>query len=160
MLKITLVTLGHLKEKYLRDAVDEYVKRLNTLCSLKIIELEPNKLPEKPSDAEIKAALEAEGAKILANIPNNSFIIPLCIEGKQLDSVKFSEKLEQIAVMGKTNVCFIIGSSFGIDEKIKQKGDLKLSMSEMTFPHQLARVMMLEQIYRALKITQGSAYHK
>lgn len=160
MLKITLITLGHLKEKYLRGACDEYVKRLGTLCSLKIIELEPAKLSDKPSESEIKTALSNEADKISSLIPNNAYLIPLCIEGKQLDSVELSQKLEQVAIMGKTNVCFVIGSSYGIDDGIKQKADLKLSMSKMTFPHQLARVMLLEQIYRAFKITQGATYHK
>ncbi len=160
MLKITLITVGKLKEQYLRDAVKEYEKRLQTLCSLKSVELDPVKLPDNPNEAQITAALDSEAQKILANIPQGSYVIPMCIEGKQLSSTELAEKLDGLGVAGHSSVCFIIGGSYGLSDKVKAKADFKLSMSKMTFPHQLARVMLLEQIYRAFKITQGGTYHK
>ena len=160
MLKITLITVGKLKEKFLRDAVSEYEKRLTTLCSLKTVELDPAKLPDNPNSSQISSALKLEADKILAAVPNGTYIIPMCIEGKQLSSEKLSEKLESLGVEGRGNICFIIGGSYGLSDKVKCKADLKLSMSEMSFPHQLARVMLLEQIYRALKISLGGIYHK
>lgn len=160
MLKITLITVGKLKEQYLRDAVLEYEKRLSGLCKLNNIELEASRLPESPNQSQITSALEGEADKILSAIPNGSFVIPMCIEGDQLNSVELSNKLSKIGVLGQSNVCFIIGGSYGLSDRVKQKADLKLSMSKMTFPHQLARVMLLEQIYRAFKIMSGGTYHK
>ncbi len=160
MLKITLITVGRLKEQYLRDAVREYEKRLSTLCSLKNIEIEAAKLPDSPNEAQISAALSTEAEKILASIPLGAYVIPMCIEGKQIDSVELSQKFDSLAISGDSNICFIIGGSYGLSDKVKQKASFKLSMSKMTFPHQLARVMLLEQIYRAFKILQGGTYHK
>lgn len=160
MLKITLITVGKLKEKYLRDAVAEYEKRLTSLCSLRCIEIESARLPDSPNPSLISAALVAESVKILAAIPNGAYVIPMCIEGKQLDSEELSAKLSDLGVSGKSDICFIIGGSYGLSDKVKQKADFKLSMSKMTFPHQLARVMLLEQIYRAFKISTGGTYHK
>ncbi len=160
MQKITIIAIGHLKEAFLRDACSEYEKRLSSLCSLKIFEIDAAKLPENPKTSQIIAALNRESEKILPMIPNNSYVIPLCIEGKQLDSTELSCKIQDIGVSGKSNICFIIGGSYGLSDTIKQHADFKLSMSKMTFPHQLARVMLLEQIYRAFKISQGGTYHK
>ncbi len=160
MLKITLITVGRLKEQYLRDAVKEYEKRLSTLCTLKNVEIDAAKLPDSPNESQIKQALDSEAEKIIAAIPNGAFVIPMCIEGKQMDSEELSKKLSDISVSGQSNVVFIIGGSYGLSDRVKQKADYKLSMSKMTFPHQLARVMLLEQIYRAFKITQGGTYHK
>ncbi len=160
MLKITLITVGKLKEKYLRDAVAEYEKRLTTLCSLKSVELEPARLPDSPNGSQISAALDSEAEKILSSIPNGAYVIPMCIEGKELSSERLSERLEGLGIEGRGSICFIIGGSYGLSDKVKSKADFKLSMSPMTFPHQLARVMLLEQIYRALKISLGGAYHK
>ncbi len=160
MLKITLITVGRLKEQYLRDAVKEYEKRLSTLCTLKNVELDAAKLPDSPNEAQISIALQTEAEKILAAIPNGAYVIPMCIEGKQMDSGELSQKLSDIGVAGQSNVVFIIGGSHGLSDKVKQKADCKLSMSKMTFPHQLARVMLLEQIYRAFKISTGGTYHK
>ena len=140
MIKITLITLGKLKEKYLRDAVEEYAKRLSRYCKLDIIELSPVTLSDNPSQSEIDTALLKEAEIIEKRIPDGSVVTALCIEGK--------------------NMCFIIGSSFGLSDTVKQKSNLKLSLSAMTFPHQLFRVMLLEQIYRAFKINEGSTYHK
>lgn len=159
MIKITLITLGKLKEKYLRDAVDEYSKRLSRYCRLDIIELNPITLPEKPSQSEIEAALQKEAEMIEKRISPQSVIVPLCIEGKELSSEQLAEFVDTNTNSGK-NMCFIIGSSYGLSDKIKQRADLKLSLSKMTFPHQLFRVMCLEQIYRAFKINEGSTYHK
>ena len=160
MLKITLITVGRLKEQYLRDAVKEYEKRLSTLCTLKNVEIDAAKLPDSPNESQIKQALDSEAERIIAAIPNGAFVIPMCIEGKQMDSEELSKKLSDIGVSGQSNVVFIIGGSYGLSDRVKQKADYKLSMSKMTFPHQLARVMLLEQIYRAFKITQGGTYHK
>lgn len=159
MMKITVIALSSLKEKYLKDASAEYAKRLGAFCDLKIIELAPVRLPEKPSPAEISSALEREGELINKKIPTGDFIVPLCIEGKQLSSEDFSIMMSEQMNMGR-GVTFIIGSSCGLAESIKRRADLKLSFSKMTFPHQLFRVMLLEQIYRAFKISSGGAYHK
>ncbi len=159
MIKITLITLGKLKEKYLRDAVDEYAKRLSRYCKLDIVELNPVMLGEKPSKSEIDTALQKEAELIEKRIPDGSVIIPFCIEGKELSSEALADFTATNTNSGK-NMCFIIGSSYGLSDSIKQKATLKLSVSKMTFPHQLFRVMCLEQIYRAFKITEGSTYHK
>ncbi len=159
MIKVTLITLGKLKEKYLRDAVDEYQKRLSRYCKLDIVELNPISLPEKPSQSEIDAALLKEADLIEKRIPDNSIIAALCIEGKSLSSEDLANFVSTNTNNGK-NMCFIIGSSYGLSNTIKQKADLRLSLSAMTFPHQLFRVMLLEQIYRAFKINEGGTYHK
>lgn len=160
MLGITVIAEGRLKEKYLKDACDEYKKRLSVLCRLKIIELEPVKLGDNPSSAEIEKALQKESKDILSKIPQGSKLVAMCIEGKQMPSEKLSRFFESTAVSGCGEITFVIGSSYGLDESIKKKAELKLSMSEMTFPHQLARVMLLEQVYRAFMISNSSKYHK
>lgn len=159
MIKITFITLGRLKEKYLRDAVDEYAKRLSRYCKLDIIELNPINLPEKPSQSEIDAALLKEAEMIEKRIPDGSIVTTLCVEGKSYSSEQLAQFVDTNTNSGK-NMCFIIGSSYGLSDIVKQKSDLKLSLSSMTFPHQLFRVMCLEQIYRAFKINEGSTYHK
>ena len=159
MIKITLITLGKLKEKYLRDAVDEYAKRLSRYCKLDVVELTPINLSEKPSQGEIDAALLKEAEMVEKRIPEGSVVTALCVEGKANTSEQFAELIDKNTNSGK-NMCFIIGSSYGLSDSIKQMANLKLSLSEMTFPHQLFRVMLLEQIYRAFKINEGSTYHK
>lgn len=159
MIKVTLICLAKLKEKYLREAVNEYQKRLSRYCSLDIIELEPVRLPEKPSQTEIDQALLKEADMILKRIPQNSELYTLCIEGKELSSEQFAEKIDALQSGGKS-LTFVIGSSYGISNKVKALANFKLSFSKMTFPHQLFRVMLLEQIFRAFKINEGSAYHK
>ena len=154
MLNIKIITVGRLKEKYLRDACGEYLKRLKRFGNVQVIELDEYRL----SDREIEKALEIEGNNILKEA--KGYLIAMCIEGKQLSSVKLAEKISQISVDGQSNISFIIGSSFGIAENVKKKVDFKLSMSDMTFPHQLARVMLLEQIYRAFQINNNGKYHK
>ncbi len=152
--------LGKLKEPYLRDAVAEYQKRLQAFCKLQTIELTPYRLPDDPADALISDALEKEAAEIEKHIPQNAFVYALCIEGKTMPSEQFSAQLEQAAVQGSSSVVFVIGSSFGLSERIKRRANVRLSMSPMTFPHQLARVMLLEQLYRAFQIRSGGKYHK
>lgn len=158
-MKITVISLASLKEKYLKEAADEYIKRLGAFCDLKIIELDPVRLPEKPSPAEISAALCREAKLIAKKIPAGDFVVPLCIEGKQFSSEEFAEMLEEKMNIGR-GVTFIIGSSCGLSDDIKRRADLRLSFSKMTFPHKLFRVMLLEQLYRAFKICWGGAYHK
>lgn len=159
MIKVTLITLGKLKEKYLRDAVDEYAKRLSRYCKLEVVELTPINLPEKPSQSEIDTALGKEAEMIEKRIPDNCVTVSLCVEGKSFSSEALADFTQKNTNSGK-NMCFIIGSSYGLSDTIKQKADLRLSLSAMTFPHQLFRVMLLEQIYRAFKINEGSTYHK
>ncbi|MBQ1988488.1 MAG: 23S rRNA (pseudouridine(1915)-N(3))-methyltransferase RlmH [Clostridia bacterium] len=159
MIKVKLITMGRLKEKYLTAACDEYKKRLSAYCNFEICEIEPQKLPDKPSESQIEKALEKEAEQIKAKIPSGSTVFAMCIEGKQFSSENFAKKIEAARDMGQSLV-FIIGSSYGLSDTIKSLADTKLSVSEMTFPHQLFRVMLLEQIYRAFKINEGSAYHK
>ena len=159
MIKITLITLGKLKEKYLNDAVKEYTKRLSAYAKLDIIELEPVRLPDKPSRSEIENALLKESELVLKKIPQNSEIITLCVEGQELSSPTFAKKIAHLEAMGKS-ITLIIGSSYGLSENIKKQSHLRLSLSQMTFPHQLFRVLLLEQVYRAFKINEGSQYHK
>ncbi len=160
MMNINFIVLGKLKEKYMKDFSAEYEKRLSGYCKLTVIELEPVKLSDNPSEQEIKNALAKETQMIKAKIPKNSFVFSMCIEGKQMSSEELSKKLEDIALTGKNNITFIIGSSFGLSDEIKQMSDYKFSMSKMTFPHKLARIMLTEQVYRALSITNNAKYHK
>lgn len=156
---INIITLGKLKEKYLRDAVNEYLKRLSPFCRVLINEINPVLISEKPTAAEIENALLKE-AEIIKSKIMSGYTITMCIEGNQLSSEEFAEKINKIAVSGKSAINIIIGSSFGLHESIKRESDFKLSFSKMTFPHQLARVMLLEQIYRAYMINHNTKYHK
>lgn len=160
MFEITLITVGKLKEKFYLSAAAEYEKRLNGYCRFKIIELQEYRLPENPSQTEIKQGLEKEAEQILTKIPKAAWFCVLTPEGKMLSSEQLAEKLADVKVSGKSSACFLIGSSFGMSEQIKNIADFKLSMSPMTFPHHLARIMALEQIYRAEAIQVGSKYHK
>lgn len=160
MININFIVLGKLKEKYMKEFCAEYEKRLSGYCKLTVTELEPVKLSDNPSEQEIKNALAKETQMIKAKIPKNSFVFSMCIEGKQMSSEELSKKLEDIALSGKNNITFIIGSSFGLSDEIKQMSDYKFSMSKMTFPHKLARIMLTEQVYRALSITNNAKYHK
>ncbi len=159
MIKVTVIALGKLKEDYLRKASAEYEKRLSGFCKLNIVEIEPVKLPDNPSDKEIETALLKEAVLIDKNIPKNTFNVACCIEGKMITSEELSTCIEKSAIQ-TGSVTFIIGSSYGLSEAVKKKADLKLSVSAMTFPHQLFRVMLLEQLYRAFKIEEGTPYHK
>ena len=160
MLNIKIICVGKLKEKYWSMAAAEYVKRLDSLCRLEVEELPESRLPARPSPAEVEAALKKEGESVLLRIPAGAVTVALCVEGKALDSVRFSEFLELCALHGHSRLCFVIGGSGGLSEEVKEKADLRLSMSEMTFPHHMARVMLLEQLYRAFQIRDGSRYHK
>ena len=160
MLNVTVIAVGKLKERYLTDACAEYEKRLGAYCRLRVVEVDEYRLPQNPSEAQIAAGIEAEGREILSRIPTGSYLIPMCIEGKELSSEEFSRTLDRAAVDGRSSIVLLIGGSYGLWEERKKKGDLRLSMSRMTFPHQLARVMVLEQIYRAFSIQAGTRYHK
>ena len=160
MFDITLIVMGKLKEKFYLSAAEEYQKRLKGYCSFKIIELPEHRLPEDPSPAEIKTGLDKEAELIFSKIPKNAWLCIFTPEGKILSSEEFAGKLKEVKNMGKSSACFLIGSSFGISQKVKDKADFKLSMGKMTFPHHLARIMVLEQIYRAEAIQAGSKYHK
>lgn len=159
-MNVVIIAMGRLKESYLADACAEYLKRLSAFGKAEVIELPPVKLPEEPSEKQIAAALEAEGEKILEKVPKGAFLTAMCIEGKQQSSEALARTLQNAANGGFGTAVFVIGSSYGLCGKVKNAADLRLSMSEMTFPHQLARVMLLEQIYRAFTITDGRKYHK
>lgn len=159
MIKLHLICVGKLKESYWRDAFAEYEKRLGQFCSFTLTELQEYRLPSDPSVAQIVAALDEEGER-LEKISTGSKRIALCIEGKEFSSVEFAEKIEAYGVQGYGSIDFIIGSSFGLSPHIKEKADLRISFSPMTFPHQLARVMLMEQIYRAFQIMNHGKYHK
>ena len=160
MFDITLICMGKLKEKFYTSAAEEYEKRLKGYCSFHLLELPEVRLPENPSPAEIAAGLEKEADSIIAKIPKGSWFCIFTPEGKLLSSEDLAKKITDIKLSGKSSACFLIGSSFGIAPKIKQMADFKLSMSPMTFPHHLARIMVLEQLYRAEAIQAGSKYHK
>lgn len=160
MFEITLIAMGKLKEKFYLSAAAEYEKRMKGYCQFKLLELPEVRLPDNPSPAEINAGLEKEADLILTKIPKGAWFCTLTPEGKMLSSEVLAEKLADVKNSGKSSACFLIGSSFGIAPRIKAKADFKLSMSPMTFPHHLARVMVLEQLYRAEAIQAGSKYHK
>ncbi len=159
MLNVKLITLGTLKEPYLRDAALEYEKRLGAFCRFEHLQLKEEKLSENPSESEIKNALAKEGERILSLVPSRAYCIAMCVEGKQLSSEELAERFESISLEA-SELCFIIGSSFGLSDKVKQRADFRLSVSRLTFPHQLMRVVLLEAIYRAFNIQKGTKYHK
>ena len=160
MFNITLITMGKLKEKFYLSAAEEYAKRLKGYCSFQLIELPEYRLPEDPSPAEIATGLDREAETIFAKIPKGAWFCIFTPEGKSLSSEAFAAKLKEVKLSGKSSACFLIGSSFGIAPQVKEKADCKLSMGPMTFPHHLARIMVLEQLYRAEAIQAGSKYHK
>ena len=160
MLNIKLICVGRLRERFYIDAFDEYARRLSAYCKFECVELNEVKLGDKPSDKEIENALVRESADIEKAIPKDAYVIAMCVGAKQLKSEELADKLNKLAVSGRGRICFIIGGSFGMSERIKQRADMRLGMSEMTFPHHLARVMLTEQIYRSFKIIEGSRYHK
>ena len=152
--------MGKLKEKFYRDAVEEYSKRLQRFCKLEITELPETRLPEDPSPAQVRQALAAEPALIRERLPRGGAVIALCVEGKPCSSEELSRRMADFGVAGRTQLTFLIGGSFGLDETLKREADWRLSMSPMTFPHHMARVMLLEQVYRAYQIAVGTRYHK
>ena len=160
MLNVTLLCVGKLKETYWRDACAEYEKRLGAFCRFRLVEVAEERLPDHPSAAQISATIEAEGKRLLDQMPKECAVIPLCIEGKELDSPSLSGRIQKLAVEGTSHIVFVIGGSWGLSDAVKNRATLRLSMSPMTFPHQLARVMVLEQVYRAFQIASGGKYHK
>lgn len=160
MFEITLITMGKLKEKFYTCAAAEYEKRLQGYCKFQLLELPEVRLPEDPSPAEIAAGLEKEAQNILTKVPKGAWLCIFTPEGKILSSEDFATKLKNVKLSGKSSACFLIGSSFGISPTVKAKADFQLSMGKMTFPHHLARIMALEQLYRAEAIQAGSKYHK
>jgi 23S rRNA (pseudouridine1915-N3)-methyltransferase len=160
MFEITLITMGKLKEKFYLSAAEEYAKRLKGYCKFQLLELPEHRLPDSPSQSEILAGLEKEADLIISKIPKGAWFCVFTPEGKNLSSEEFAAKLKEVKLSGKSSACFLIGSSFGMADRIKQMADFKLSMGKMTFPHHLARIMVLEQIYRAEAIQSGSKYHK
>ena len=159
-MNITVICIGKLKEKYLKDAISEYGKRISAYGKLDIIELTPVRLSDNPSQTEIDNALAKEAEEIKKKIPNGSYVFSLCVEGKQKSSEELAKAINDVTLNGKSNIVFIIGSSFGLSPEIKKLSDCRLSFSPMTFPHQLMRVMLLEQIYRAFQINNNGKYHK
>lgn len=149
-----------MREKFYLEAFEEYRKRLGAYCKLEFVELSEQRLPERPSAAEISAALEREGAELEKQIPPEAFVIALCVEGRAYSSEELASLFRERENSGKPKLCFLIGGSFGMSETVKRRADVRLSMSRMTFPHHLARVMLSEQMYRAFKINEGSRYHK
>lgn len=159
-MKITVLTVGKVKEKFYRQAIEEFEKRLSRYCKLEIIEVQDEKTPDRASEIEERQIKEKEGQRLLKYIKDDAWVCALAIEGKMLDSVELSEKLEQMGINGTSHMMFVIGGSLGLSEEVLKRADFKLSFSKMTFPHQLMRVILLEQIYRVYRIMQGEPYHK
>ena len=159
-MKITLITVGKIKEKYLKDAIAEYSKRLSRYCKLEIVEVADEKTPDNASDTVEDAIRDKEGERILKYIKEDAYVITLEIAGKMLTSEEMAEKIEKLGVQGTSHIIFIIGGSIGLGREILKRSDYALSFSKMTFPHQLMRVILLEQIYRSYRIINGEPYHK
>lgn len=159
-MKITLVTVGKIKEKFFEDAMAEYSKRLSRYCKLEIIQVADEKTPDKASDVVETQIKDKEGERILANIKDDAYVIALAIEGKMLDSEELAEKIGQLGVSGVSQIVFVIGGSLGLSKNVMKRADYALSFSRMTFPHQLMRVILLEQIYRGYRILNNQPYHK
>lgn len=160
MLTVNIICVGKLKEKYWTMAIAEYEKRLSPFCHFNIIEVNEEKIPDNPSYSQIQNTLALEGERIASKIKKNSFVVTMCIEGKIISSEELSQMLEKASVEGNSSISFIIGGSWGISDSVKKLSNAKISMGRMTFPHQLARVMLTEQIYRSFQISSHSKYHK
>lgn len=160
MVTVNIICIGSLKEQYWRDACAEYEKRLRPFCRFQVIQADEQRLPQNPSQAQIEACVSEEGKRLLAKLPRGAYSIAMCIEGRVLSSPQLAQKLEQAAVGGYSSIAIFIGGSWGLSGEVKQQADFRLSMSPMTFPHQLARVMLCEQLYRAFQISSGGKYHK
>ena len=159
-MKITIVTVGKIKEKYLRDAIAEYTKRLSKYCKLEIVEVVDEKTPDNASSIVENQIRDKEAERIQKYLKDDAYVITLEIGGKMLDSVEFSKKIEQLGIQGKSHIIFVIGGSIGLGEEVLRRSDFAISFSKMTFPHQLMRVILLEQIYRAFRIINHEPYHK
>ena len=160
MLKIKIICVGKLKEKYLKDACNEYIKRLSSCCKLSIIEVDEYRVQNNPSDSDVNTCIITEGKRIISKLKPESFVISLCIEGNIISSEEFAQKIETLSVSGVSDITFIIGGSFGLSNEVKKMSDFRQSISKMTFPHQLMRVVLLEQIYRSFQILNSGKYHK
>lgn len=160
MLSVKLVCVGKMREKHYTEAFAEYQKRLGAYCRFELAEVPEQRLPERPSERELGNALEREADEIFAQIPKNAAVIALCVEGERMTSPALAQRLAAYAGSGVSRLCFVVGGSFGLHERVKRAAALRLSMSDMTFPHHLARVMLAEQIYRAFTIQEGCRYHK
>ena len=160
MLSVTFICVGKMRERFYTDAFAEYAKRLGAYCRFACVEPAEVKLPEKPSQAEMQAALAKEAVDIVKYIPQDAYVVAMCVEGRQMLSEGMARLIQERENSGKPKLCFLIGGSYGLADSVKDRADLKLSMSEMTFPHHLARVMLAEQLYRGFKIREGSRYHK
>ncbi|KXZ40724.1 23S rRNA (pseudouridine1915-N3)-methyltransferase [Alkalithermobacter thermoalcaliphilus JW-YL-7 = DSM 7308] len=159
-MNIRIVCVGKIKEKYLKLGIDEFSKRLSKYCKLEIVELDDEKAPENISEKEIEIIKDKEGKKVLSNIKDNSYVVALAIEGKSLSSEELAKKLENLTIQGNSNITFIIGGSLGLSKEVLDRSNFKLSFSKMTFPHQLMRLILLEQVYRSFRIINGEPYHK
>ena len=159
MLSVKIISVGNLKENYLRDAAAEYSKRLGGYCKLNLVQLKESKLSDSPSERQIESALDEEAKAILAEMSPRAYKIAMCVEGKQMSSEKLAQKIDSVS-SEHSEICFVIGSSYGLSQKVKDSCDLRLSVSELTFPHQLLRVILLEAVYRAFNIISGTKYHK
>ena len=160
MLNVKLICVGKMREKFYIDAFQEYTKRLQAYCRLELAEITERRLSDRPAEKEIAAALEREGQEILKAVPADAYLVALCVEGKQMPSEGMAALIAARESSGKPKLCFVIGGSYGLAPAVKARADRRLSMSEMTFPHHLARVMLIEQVYRGFKINEGSQYHK
>ncbi|KIL49260.1 23S rRNA (pseudouridine(1915)-N(3))-methyltransferase RlmH [Jeotgalibacillus soli] len=159
-MKITIITVGKLKEKYLKLGIDEYTKRLGAYANIDLIEVPDEKAPENLSEADMDIVKQKEGERILAKISPDTYVITLEIKGKQLSSEQLAAHLDQLATYGKSKIAFVIGGSLGLSEEVVKRSDFALSFSKMTFPHQLMKLVLLEQVYRAFRINRGEPYHK
>ena len=160
MVSVHIICVGKMKEKFYLEAAAEYAKRLSGYCRLTVTELPAERLPDRPTPAQIQGALEREGTAILAKLPRGGKVVAMCIEGKPMDSPQLSQQMNRWMVEGASDITFLVGGSFGMSQTVKDRAHLRLSMSPMTFPHHLARVMLLEQIYRAFQVQVGSGHHK
>lgn len=159
-MQITIITVGKLKEKYLKEGIAEYVKRLSAYCKLNVVEVNDEKAPEELSVTEMEQVKRKEGDRILAHIKQDHYVIALAIEGQMWSSEKLSSEMDKLALHGRSQVAFVIGGSLGLADEVLKRADAKLSFSKMTFPHQLMRLVLVEQIYRAFRISRGEPYHK
>ena len=160
MRRVTILCVGRLKERFYIEAAAEYAKRLSRFCTLDIVEAPEERLPDRPSQAQIEAALKKEAAVLRGKLPGSAYVTALCIEGRMLDSGTFAREWDRLTGEGGGHTAFLIGGSYGLDSGLKAEAQARLSLSPMTFPHHLARVMLLEQLYRAFQITSGGRYHK
>lgn len=159
-MNISLLTIGKLKEKYLKQGIDEYLKRLTAYAKVEVIELPDEKAPEQLSDIEMEQVKNKEGERLLAKISPDTYVIALAIEGKQRSSEELADMIDKLAIYGKSKIAFVIGGSLGLSKDVLNRADEKLSFSKMTFPHQLMRLILLEQVYRAYRINRNEPYHK